>query len=286
MATLKNTTINDTGYLKLPSGTTAQRPSSPAIGYMRWNTTENYVEVYTEGQWVEWPFEDNFVTNGLKLRLEASDYPGSGTTWTDSAQSISFSSVGTQTPYTTVGGSPCFDFNSSGYWQSGAGASSSNLVDMRVDFTLIMLFYAETPSTRRTIFEKAGTSYQSYEQEIACTFETDRKITWYRGYNTYDYAQGYTLTNSNWNFWSIKSEGSTTRTGHYWNTSTNTWVSDYNSRGSNTITQSGAIRVGTGYAGTMDNGYVGSVLVYNRALTSDEMQTLYNYYSTQYTNLV
>lgn len=51
MATLKNTLIDDTGYLQLPSGTTAQRPVSPSNGYMRWNTTESVVEVYNGSGW-------------------------------------------------------------------------------------------------------------------------------------------------------------------------------------------------------------------------------------------
>lgn len=51
MATLKNTIIDDTGYLQLPSGTTAQRPVTPTSGYMRWNTTESYVEVYNGTDW-------------------------------------------------------------------------------------------------------------------------------------------------------------------------------------------------------------------------------------------
>ena len=42
MATLKNTTINDTGFLKTASGTTAQRPGSPVQGDVRWNTDEWY----------------------------------------------------------------------------------------------------------------------------------------------------------------------------------------------------------------------------------------------------
>ena len=54
MATLKNTLIDDTGYLQLPSGTTAQRPVSPSAGYMRWNTTESYVEVYNGSGWTSW----------------------------------------------------------------------------------------------------------------------------------------------------------------------------------------------------------------------------------------
>jgi hypothetical protein len=48
MAILKNTTINDTGFLQLPVGTTAQRPS-PQAGQMRFNATTGGVEIYTGG---------------------------------------------------------------------------------------------------------------------------------------------------------------------------------------------------------------------------------------------
>ena len=53
MAIFKNTIIDDTGYLQLPSGTTAQRPGSPSAGYMRWNTSENHVEIYDGSSWIE-----------------------------------------------------------------------------------------------------------------------------------------------------------------------------------------------------------------------------------------
>ena len=52
MATLKNTAINDTGYLGMPVGTTAQRPGSPAVGYTRVNSSTNYLEMYYNGTWV------------------------------------------------------------------------------------------------------------------------------------------------------------------------------------------------------------------------------------------
>jgi hypothetical protein len=48
MATLKNTTLSDTGFIRLPVGTTGQRPS-PAAGQFRYNTTTGAVEVYTAG---------------------------------------------------------------------------------------------------------------------------------------------------------------------------------------------------------------------------------------------
>lgn len=53
MASLKNTTINDTGHLTLPSGSNAQRPGSPATGMIRvnTNTTPYLLEVYQAGTW-------------------------------------------------------------------------------------------------------------------------------------------------------------------------------------------------------------------------------------------
>ena len=54
MATLKNTTIDDTGYIQLPVGTTAQRPASPTAGMIRFNTSLSYVEIYnTTYGWIE-----------------------------------------------------------------------------------------------------------------------------------------------------------------------------------------------------------------------------------------
>ena len=45
MATLKNTTINDTGFLRLPKGTTGQRPTAVS-GMIRFNTTNSKPEYY------------------------------------------------------------------------------------------------------------------------------------------------------------------------------------------------------------------------------------------------
>jgi len=53
MAQLKNTTINDTGFLQLSSGTTAQRPAGAQQGQMRYNTTLGHVEWY-DGTYAAW----------------------------------------------------------------------------------------------------------------------------------------------------------------------------------------------------------------------------------------
>lgn len=52
MATFKNLTVDDTGYIQIPSGTTAQRPASPVEGMMRYNTSLGYNEYYNGTSWV------------------------------------------------------------------------------------------------------------------------------------------------------------------------------------------------------------------------------------------
>ena len=51
MATLKNTTIDDTGFITLPSGTTAQRPASPVVGMYRYNTDLGRTEWWNGTIW-------------------------------------------------------------------------------------------------------------------------------------------------------------------------------------------------------------------------------------------
>jgi hypothetical protein len=52
MASLKNTTINDTGFLQLPAGSNAQRPSgSNGMIRVNTNTTPYVLEIYKSGAW-------------------------------------------------------------------------------------------------------------------------------------------------------------------------------------------------------------------------------------------
>lgn len=113
MATLKNTLINDTGYLQLPTGTTAQRPVSPSDGYMRYNTTNSVVEVYSNGTWRDIVFASSYITDGLVMYLDAGDtnsYSGTGTTWTDlSANGLNSSLVNGVSYNSSNNGSLVFD---------------------------------------------------------------------------------------------------------------------------------------------------------------------------------
>ena len=52
MATLKNVIINDTGFVTLPKGTTAERPATPVAGMVRYNTETSRNEMYNGAKWV------------------------------------------------------------------------------------------------------------------------------------------------------------------------------------------------------------------------------------------
>ena len=49
--TFSNLTLNGTGSVKVPSGTTGQRDGSPANGMFRYNTTDAQFEGYADGAW-------------------------------------------------------------------------------------------------------------------------------------------------------------------------------------------------------------------------------------------
>lgn len=221
----------------------------------------------------------NYLTMGLKLYLDAnnpSSYPGSGTVWTDLAQGLVFNSVNTQMPYQTVAGAKGFTGNSSGYWRCTSGFSN---VNMKNDCTLIMWIYTPTISTRRTPFEKAGTSFASYEQEIAVTWETNNTFSWYSRQGSYDYGSTNTFTTGRWNMLAIKMTGGRgqgmIRRGWYSFNGAN-WTENYTANSRNAITDAGEIRVGTGYAGTLDAGTIGAVMVYSRQLNNSEISYVFN----------
>ena len=112
MATLKNTTINDTGYITKPSGNTAQRPSA-ANGMIRYNTDIQNIEYYNGSKWQHSDQNTGHVRNSLLLHLDAGDtksYTGTGTTWYDISGNNKNAVMSASNPpvFTTLDGVKCF----------------------------------------------------------------------------------------------------------------------------------------------------------------------------------
>lgn len=228
-------------------------------------------------------YNTSIVTDSISLLLDASNtksYPGSGTAWTDLANKIPFSSFGvTPTPFGTVGGASAFTFNNSGYWESTSGHAA---VDLGGDCTVILWLYGADVTTRKTLFEKAGTSYQSYQQELAMTIETDENFSYYSRYSpNYDYAStSGTVDIGKWSMTAIKmstGKTATARTGFYSKNGA-AWTPNYSSRSDTAVVASGAVRVGSGYAGVCENGSIGAVICYNKMLSDAEIKRNFEAY--------
>lgn len=149
MAILKNTVIDDTGYLQLPVGTTAQRPGGPVFGMTRLNSTTGIMEWYNGTSWLD--STKNIIQNGLVLWLDAGNtmsYSGSGTAWSDlSGNGNNTTIVGTATYSTANGGSLRFNPGASSlssYAIIANAACSSNFKSMPNGFTSIVGFQSYT----------------------------------------------------------------------------------------------------------------------------------------------
>ena len=75
MATLKNTTIDDAGFLQLPTGSTGQRPVTAQTGQMRFNTDTQSVEWYDSvySSWFPADFVPPVATGGTITNITEGD---------------------------------------------------------------------------------------------------------------------------------------------------------------------------------------------------------------------
>lgn len=64
MATLNGLTVDDTGFIQIPAGTTSERPTSPVNGMVRVNTSLGSLEVYNNGEWIK-------IDSGLPARKKS-----------------------------------------------------------------------------------------------------------------------------------------------------------------------------------------------------------------------
>ena len=286
MATLKNTTINDTGHLTLPSGTTAQRPASPTNGMLRYNTSTNAVELYYGGAWSNVTSNASIVTSGLVVHLDAgntSSYSGSGTTWNDlSGQGNHFSIVAAA----YQGGSSPKYMNFNGSYGCAKNSADISLSDATGVTYCVWTRVKETGDWR--------TLTRSYVND-------HHVIIQYNGYDIgmYDndtggfYASGYSQQ-------SLPNYGTSNWVALYWRwqASSPYYEMSYNDTPGTiraSLTNSNArYNRGFGSVGAYHNGTttpsdasqfwgdIGVFMAYNRRLTDSELTTNYNFYKARF----
>lgn len=219
-------------------------------------------------------YNTNIILDGLTFHVDAANsksYRSGSTTWYDlGPNSINLTSYGTVN-YTTLGGAACLGFNGSMYWYSST--ADAQKTDYRYGSTIEMWLYNQTKGTRRTVFEKAGNAHASYEQEIAMTWETGDNISCYRAYNSYDYGGSPTLSVNAWNHVILVLFPHLSPGQWYLN---GVAGGSYTQRAIQLPAQANGIYIGTGYAGTVDNGGVAIVRTYSRMFDAADAQQNFN----------
>lgn len=274
------------------------------------NSAGTYIEAPSSNftittTWTRFSFTHTFVnasTVAIQTRL---DGPDSGTVvdiWWDGLQVEQSSSV---TPFnpksnptrawydlgpnkidlsptgtinaTTLGGAYCFGFNNSMYWTSTIAAAQTT--DYRYGSTIELWLYNQTKPERRTVFQKNGNTYASYEQEVAMTWEVANDISGYRAYNAYDFSSSGPLNNNAWNH-CVLVLNPYLGTGQWYLNGVAS--GSYTQRATQWPPQAGEIVIGNGYAGIVQTGGVAVVRTYRSMFTADQVMQNYNANKTRF----
>jgi hypothetical protein len=152
-------TINATGGLTLPSGTTAQRPASLVAGQMRFNTTNSRMEYYSGNAWVTLGISSAYYANLASAQSAGLVQFWSGNSSTTIVSNLTGTAVGSPTVNNTgsFGGGSYPYINcqggttATGYSYSGYTASGNN--------SLTMMMWVSQASTidTETTFLQLGT---------------------------------------------------------------------------------------------------------------------------------
>jgi hypothetical protein len=269
MASLKNTSItSSTGFISLPSGTGTQRPS-PSTGMTRFNSSRLEFETYDGSKWVSAQKQvENYSTSGLVCYIDAGNpncYSGNGTTLTDlSGNSNNLTLPASGAVFnSTGGGSLYFD-----------GTARANVAHhSSLDFTSTQQYTALVwvrPSLGGGTWH--GLISKGNVHQYAATLNSPNKYIHYE--TSYSLAPINTPFNSiesgKWQHVVIRSDGSSKAT--FINTIRCAYVTGAVSSTTNTET----LRFGEGNDGELLIGYMGAVMIYNRALSDEEIGNLFN----------
>jgi hypothetical protein len=118
MATLKETTVDDTGFIRLPQGTTGERPGTPTLGMTRFNTSLSQLEYWDGYNWLSFNETSGYITAAT----------GGTITTSGNFKIHTFTSSGTFTP-TTVIGNPSIEYlivagGGGGHYSVGGGGGA------------------------------------------------------------------------------------------------------------------------------------------------------------------
>jgi hypothetical protein len=273
MATVKNLTINDSGYIRLPNGTTAQRPGSPTAGMIRYNSDLAITEYYTGSAWTN--IANQLVTNGLVLALDAGNtqsYSGSGSTWYDlSGNGNHMTLVGSPSWSSSNGGYFTFNNATTNYASIANANCSANLKTMTSFSTISGFNVLGSSGAWHALYTFGdGANFVDFWQSpSAGAFHDDAS----------GYGPGVNLSGAGFNIWSssksVAAGNSIYQNGTLIGTQT---LSSFNT--TSTLGFTIAVRPDDlGYNTYMNFSFL---YIYNRALTASEMSQTFNALRARY----
>jgi hypothetical protein len=278
MAILRPTTIDDTGFFRLPLGSGNQRPGSPLVGELRYNSSRNEIESFNGSFWSNNTRKDILNPTNLVLNVDAGEarsYSGIGTTWTDISGNSNNGTLGSSVSFLGLNnGQLQFSNNDRVTIPS---SSSINFAGTQQYTAMAWIYPTASSGTWGGIFSKGNT------QQWAATFN---KINNYIHFETNQGGVG-PVDSSNgsvpYNQWThvairfngtakqifINGESNITQTATALNSTSNTEE----------------LRIGEGNTGEYFNGSIGLTQVYSRALTDQEIRSSFNANRTRFNGI-
>ena len=195
--------------------------------------------------------------------------------WHDSSRNAinlksRFSSAGAPA-FTTSNGAKCFDFDTTNWFQGPNDTSLDNN-------TLTIQAWVKTDATNQNgfIFEKGAvnTQYALFQEGTNFQFRTRHSST---EYDTLSFATASYMNTSTWYMITATYDGG------YKKMYVNTTERASSSYANQTLeTNTYGVNVGRHSSGYYYNGKIGAVRVYNRALTTNEIEQNFNAHKTKY----
>tara|TARA_R110002095_G_scaffold3800_1_gene11219 strand:+ start:994 stop:2874 length:1881 start_codon:yes stop_codon:yes gene_type:complete len=261
---------SDNSAFKLPTGTTADRPTSPSNGEMRFNTTTGYVEYYdtTDTQWWEIDYETLCTTNDPNYPIanlayykmsDASD--SSGNAYNGTATDVNFNVAG---KFGNAG-----EFNgTSSYISTGINVSTTLMTSRSYSFW----FKQNSNTNVSRIF---GGANAGVTNNGMFRIREDNGTINYYSINNGVYTWTTTLTNDVWTHVALTDTGSLAKLyidgAEIASPSTSTFTTT-----TNTNLQIGRGRANSGSITNYANGTIDQVRIFDSALNATQVTQLYN----------